>query len=199
MRIAVLAANGRTGKELVTKATARGHQVVAVSRRPDPKDPSSVSADATDPIALEKALQGVDAVVSAVGLVSGSPPDLLTKVATALTAATDRPSIWLGSFGIGVSAAKANRPSRAVVKLALGKEIADKMSAEQIILDAGGTVVHAGPLTGGPADPSLRVVPLDQIEGRLWFRPNSRATVAVAMLDAAEPGWPGAGGVAVIR
>ncbi|MCE0538530.1 NAD(P)H-binding protein [Kineosporia rhizophila] len=199
MRIAVLAANGRTGRELVAQAGARGHQVVAVSRRPDPEDPASVGADATDPIALEKALQGVDVVVSAVGLVAGSPPDLLTKVATALIAATNRPSIWLGSFGIGASAIKANRPSRAVVKLALGREIPDKVNAERIILDAGGTVVHAGPLTGGPVSRSLRVVPLDQIEGRVWFRPNSRATVAVAMLDATEPHWPGAGGVAVIR
>ncbi|MER6563112.1 NAD(P)H-binding protein [Streptomyces sp. NPDC001027] len=72
MRIAVFGANGPTGRHLTDRALAAGHDVVAVTRRPGslaarPGLDVAV-ADATDPAAVDAAIGGADAVLSAVGV-----------------------------------------------------------------------------------------------------------------------------------
>jgi putative NADH-flavin reductase len=73
MKIAVIGANGRTGRIVVTDALARGHQVVAVTRTDGVLEPTddkliNVRADVRDADALKRALVGADAVISAVGV-----------------------------------------------------------------------------------------------------------------------------------
>ncbi|MFG2142116.1 NAD(P)-dependent oxidoreductase [Streptomyces sp. NPDC048650] len=71
MRIAVFGANGPTGRHLTDQALATGHEVVAVTRRPGslPARPglTVAVADATDPAAVDAAIGGTDAVLSALG------------------------------------------------------------------------------------------------------------------------------------
>ncbi|MFH8498910.1 NAD(P)-dependent oxidoreductase [Streptomyces coeruleorubidus] len=71
MRIAVFGANGPTGRHLTEQALATGHEVVAVTRRPGslPARPglTVAVADATDPAAVDAAIAGTDAVLSALG------------------------------------------------------------------------------------------------------------------------------------
>ncbi|MFF4324172.1 NAD(P)-dependent oxidoreductase [Streptomyces sp. NPDC001568] len=71
MRIAVFGANGPTGRRLTGQALAAGHEVVAVTRRPGslPARPglSVAVAEATDPAAVDAAIGGTDAVLSALG------------------------------------------------------------------------------------------------------------------------------------
>lgn len=71
MRIAVFGAAGPTGRHLTAQALAQGHEVVAVTRRPGsfPDRPglTAAVADATDPAAVDAALDGTDAVLSALG------------------------------------------------------------------------------------------------------------------------------------
>ncbi|WNI26590.1 NAD(P)H-binding protein [Streptomyces sp. ITFR-16] len=71
MRIAVFGANGPTGRRLTAQALDRGHEVVAVTRRPgslaDRPGLTEAVADATDPAAVAAALDGTDAVLSALG------------------------------------------------------------------------------------------------------------------------------------
>lgn len=71
MRIAIFGANGPTGRHLTEQALAAGHEVVAVTRRPGslPARPSLAVAvaDATDPEAVDAAIGGTDAVLSALG------------------------------------------------------------------------------------------------------------------------------------
>lgn len=71
MRIAVFGANGPTGRRLTDQALAAGHEVVAVTRRPGslPARPglAVAVADATDPAAVDAAIGGTDAVLSALG------------------------------------------------------------------------------------------------------------------------------------
>ncbi|WP_423462917.1 NAD(P)-dependent oxidoreductase [Promicromonospora sp. MS192] len=92
MRIAVVGASGRTGRELVRAATAAGHEVVAVVRDPsrlaDRPDEVRV-ADASDVAALTAAFQGVDAVASCLGPVPGESPHVLRDGITAVLAAMD--------------------------------------------------------------------------------------------------------------
>jgi putative NADH-flavin reductase len=73
MKIAVVGANGRTGRIVVRDALARGHRVVAVARSDgglEPGDENLVSAraDVRDADAVKQALVGADAVISALGV-----------------------------------------------------------------------------------------------------------------------------------
>ena len=73
MKIAVIGANGHTGRIVVKDALARGHQVVAVARtdqvsKPDDHNLTNARADVRDAGALMHALVGTDAVISALGV-----------------------------------------------------------------------------------------------------------------------------------
>jgi nucleoside-diphosphate-sugar epimerase len=73
MRIAVFGANGPTGRLLTTQALAAGHDVVAVTRQPDrfPLQDARLrvfGADVLDHAAVDRAVEGSDAVLSALGV-----------------------------------------------------------------------------------------------------------------------------------
>jgi putative NADH-flavin reductase len=79
MRIVVVGANGRTGRQVVEQALARGHGVTAVARRPEtlpePRPGLAVAtADVLDREALAAVPAGADAVVSAVGIGASRTP-----------------------------------------------------------------------------------------------------------------------------
>src|SRR5215472_4072402 len=69
MKIAVIGANGHTGRIVVKDALARGHQVVAVARTDQVSEPDDYNlTNARDAGALTRALVGTDAVISALGV-----------------------------------------------------------------------------------------------------------------------------------
>ncbi len=73
MRIVIFGASGRTGRLLTGQALAAGHQVAAVTRRPAQFPVSHgrlavVAADVHDAAAVDRAVQGADAVLSALGV-----------------------------------------------------------------------------------------------------------------------------------
>lgn len=69
MKVTVLGASGRAGSEITRELSARGHQVVAVARKPDaiPAAPgvTPTRGDASDASTLAGLIQGSDAVISA--------------------------------------------------------------------------------------------------------------------------------------
>lgn len=71
MRLTLFAASGRTGAHVLDQALAAGHEVTAVVRNPDAVTAPVriVQADlaAPDPVALKSAVDGRDAVISALG------------------------------------------------------------------------------------------------------------------------------------
>jgi putative NADH-flavin reductase len=71
MRTVVFGANGPTGRQIVDQALTAGHEVVAVTRRPrsipDRARLTVVTADVADPRAVDAAVAGGDAVLSALG------------------------------------------------------------------------------------------------------------------------------------
>lgn len=82
MKVAVTGANGRIGRDVVERARAEGHEVVAIDRcRPDlDVEPqpgiSVVAADVTDYDALRAALDGCDALVHLAAITGpGHVPD----------------------------------------------------------------------------------------------------------------------------
>lgn len=95
MRIAVFGANGPTGRHLIGQVLAAGHEVVAVTRRPGslPSRPglAVAVADATDPAAVDTAVSGTDAVLSALGArFSKESITTYSASATAITGAMAR-------------------------------------------------------------------------------------------------------------
>ncbi|MCJ2181329.1 NAD(P)H-binding protein [Novosphingobium sp. 1949] len=69
MKIAVLGASGRAGSQIATQAAARGHEVIAIARRPEaiPTAPGihAKQGDASDAAALAPLISGCEAVISA--------------------------------------------------------------------------------------------------------------------------------------
>jgi putative NADH-flavin reductase len=99
MRIAVFGANGPTGRHLTDQALAAGHEVVAVTRRPGslPARPGLdvAIADATAPAAVDAAIAGTDAVLSALG--ARFSKGTVTTYSASATAITDA----MARHGIG--------------------------------------------------------------------------------------------------
>ncbi len=70
MRVLVVGAAGKTGRAVVEKAKAAGHEVTAFVRHPSKFDVDGVEVregDATDRVAMDAAMQGHDAVIDTVG------------------------------------------------------------------------------------------------------------------------------------
>lgn len=78
VNIAALGANGRTGRQVITHALARGHTVTAIVRRTDSMNekPNVIVrvADVHDASAVRDALIGCDAVISALGAGTSRSP-----------------------------------------------------------------------------------------------------------------------------
>jgi putative NADH-flavin reductase len=95
MKLAVFGASGGTGRQLVERALAAGHHVTAVTRRPDAIAPraglSVAGADVADPDAVEAAVAGSDAVLSALGVAySRKPITVYSRGAGSIIAAMHR-------------------------------------------------------------------------------------------------------------
>jgi len=70
VKLAIFGATGGTGRKLVDQSLAAGHEVVAFVRDPSKLELrherlTIVQGDVTDPAAVERAIAGVDAVLSA--------------------------------------------------------------------------------------------------------------------------------------
>jgi putative NADH-flavin reductase len=95
MRLTVFGATGGIGTEVVKQALARGHQVAALVRDParlavpPAAGLSVITADVMNPAAIKPALDGADAVASALGPRRGGPPNVLTDSMRAILAAMD--------------------------------------------------------------------------------------------------------------
>jgi NAD(P)-dependent dehydrogenase (short-subunit alcohol dehydrogenase family) len=198
MRVTVLGATGGTGRHLVTQALARGHQVDAVVRDPAraalPADPRLTvhRGDARDPASIAAAIAPGSVVVSGLGVASKKEAGTLTAGARAVVAAHPARIVWLGAIGTGRSAQTVGRLTARLLRAGFGPEYDDKVTADTTVLDAGGTVLHSGPLTDQADDPGTRALPLSATARRFFPHRTPRATIARLMLDEAEaPAHPG--------
>lgn len=94
MIIAVIGANGRSGKEFVKAALENGHSVRAGVHRSkldfQHSNLQQITCDATDPIQLEKLLDSSVAVVSLIGHVRHSPANVQSETVKALIATCEK-------------------------------------------------------------------------------------------------------------
>ena len=97
MNIAVIAANGRSGKVFVEQALAAGHSIRAgvhgKSELTTHADLEIVQCDATKKSEVENLIKGQDAVVSFIGHVKGSPAHVQTDAMRVLCTAMEHEGI----------------------------------------------------------------------------------------------------------
>ena len=206
MKIIIIGASGGTGRELTKQALARGYDVIAVVRNlSSMKDMKSNHLTVREGDVYRKG--SIASIVSAhpdAVLVSGlgvsgkdkkNRTDVLATGASEVIAAHPMRIVWLGAFGSGASAQAAGWLTRKILSL-MGDRLKDKVSADTQILNAGGSVFHAGILTDGPLSSGICAVELQHAPRSFLPRSISRANVASLMLDeASSPRFTGSVGL----
>ncbi|MFN8168054.1 MAG: SDR family oxidoreductase [Candidatus Nanopelagicales bacterium] len=195
MRIAVFGATGKTGLHLVDQALGRGWEVVAAVRHPGPLgahgDLTLVEGDVLDPVVAARAIDGADAVLTALGfrrhLRGPSATTVYSDSARTLVDVMGRTGcrrlVYVTSAGVEHDDPAELWPYRHIVKpLWLDGGYDDMRAAEAIVRtsDLDWVLVRPGRLTDGPPTGTYDVSPR--------FRPEhanaiSRADLAAFMLD----------------
>ena len=137
MNIFVVGATGRTGRQVVEQALARGHGVTAMIRRPGAFDPHeklrSLIGNPTISNDLRQGLEGCDAVISCLGQRSKEDATLLHDSAAAMLAAmrghAAKPYLVVSQGLLFPS----RSPIIAVLRFLLRRYIADSAAMERLV------------------------------------------------------------------
>lgn len=166
MRIVVLGASGRTGREVVTQAVEAGDEVVAVARAGSdvPAGATVVRAGFDDPAALDGAVRGADVVVSALGGRGRGPTTVCADGVTAALAAMGRTGVrrLVVVSASGLPGEGDDAAVRWLVKPILQRVFrhpyADMARMEEIVRagEVDWTIVRPPRLTDGPATGTYR-------------------------------------------
>jgi len=204
MKLTVVAATGRIGRQVLEQALAAGHDVTAVARNPAalPGPARVVRADlaAADPAVLEAAVAGADAVLSGLGPRSRAEAGIASRGTAAIVAAmqaTGVRRIVVVSAAPVSTVASPGRPDppgrdpgeglvmgrvlTPILRAALRGVYEDLALMEDILRDSGldWTVVRPPRLTDGPLTGAYRTAGERNLRGGLFV---SRADVAHLML-----------------
>jgi putative NADH-flavin reductase len=208
MKLAIVAATGGIGRQLLDQATRRGDAVTAVVRNPQalPVDVHAVRIDlsAPDPAALASALARADAVLSGLGARSASDSGVAARgthaILAAMKAAHVRRIVVVSAAPISTVASpgRPHPPSHdpgegfvmrhvltPLIKIVLREHYADLALMEDALRDSGldWTIVRPPRLTDGPLTGSYRTAVGHNLRRGLDI---SRADVAHFMLRALE-------------
>lgn len=178
MKLSVLGATGRTGIHVVRLALQEGYDVSVLVRnettaRERLGDVRVVAGDARAPRDVVRAVEGADAVISALGPVNGSPPDLLHRAATATVTAVRalprRRLVRLTGAAVwrpGDTPGLVDRLVVGLMSVATPTQLRDSRAGVAVVtdaLDVDWTVVRAPRLTDAPARGRWRAV--DRVGG----------------------------------
>jgi len=185
MKLTIFGATGRTGIPLVQQALAAGHTVTAFVRTPE-KLPIThdqltvVQGDATVPAAVERAVAGADAVLSALGQTKGAPKDMQTVATRNIVAAMQQHGVrrLVSLTGAGVDAPQdqpklINHLIKFALKTLSGDVLRDAENHAEVIRnsDLDWVIVRGPMLTEGPYTGQYRVG---------WVGVNTSARIARA-------------------
>ena len=200
MNILVIGASSGIGYESVLRGAARGHRIRAMSRsgRADyPETVESFAGDALNSEDIVRALDGVDAVISAIGIgthVLGymRPVSLFSGAAAVLLPAMEangpKRLVLVTGFGAGNSKAAMSWPERQGHNLILGRAYADKDRQEAMVMASptlDWTIVRPVILTNGSYTGRIGI----EADPSKWRNGViSRADVAAYLIDAVETG-----------
>jgi uncharacterized protein YbjT (DUF2867 family) len=154
MKILVIGATGGTGRLIVRRLLDRGDSVRALARKPADiterhERLEVVQGDARDAASVDRAVQGVDAVVAAFGPRSLKKTDvqetLARNLTTAMRAHGVKRLVNLSAWGAGDSADKSGLLFAIFRDTVLRHVYADKNRGEAILLDPAFDYVNVRP------------------------------------------------------
>lgn len=162
MKIALFGATGGTGRQIVKQALDHGYEIHALVRDPARLAVShpqliTVTGDVLDPVAVEAAINGSEAVIVSLGSTSNNPDDIVSRgtavVVEAMKQLGVRRLIAVTSIGVGDSKDQVPFAFKMLMKTVLKKPMEDKERQEALIQSSGldWTIVRPGGLTDGPA------------------------------------------------
>lgn len=171
MRIALLGATGTTGSRILAAALEQGHEVRVLVRDQARLGIAAhdrlrvIVGDARDPEALEPAVAGADAVLSALGGTSRTMPDVLAAgtsgAISAMRRARVRRLVVVQGFHLVLAGEKVRLGQRIVttfIKLANPSLLADSRAMASVLESSGvdWTLVRAPWITPRPATRQYR-------------------------------------------
>lgn len=192
MRITVIGGSQGTGARVAALAYAAGHEVTALSRSgAAPAGVRAVAGDAIDPVLVQGALSGADAVVVTVGGAKGvrrHRTAVTHSVIQAMQATGVRRLVVQSSLGAADSGSLVPAPLRVLMKTVLAAPLADHDDQEAAVMrsDLDWTIVRPTGLTDKPATGSTRALQVGQ-KGRLGGT-ISRDDLAAYLLHVLEDG-----------
>ena len=161
--VLVVGATGPTGREVVARAAARGHDVVALVRRRGGGAPTGArietrQGDVLDPNSLKPALLGCDVVLCALGSgVSLRPMTMLStgtrNLIDAMKVAGVRRLVCITGVGAGDSRGHGGFVYDTLIRPTILRQVyRDKDRQEQVVRDSGldWTIVRPAQLKDGP-------------------------------------------------
>lgn len=190
MKLLILGATGPTGRNLLGQGLDAGHDITTLVRNANrltithPRLTSAIG-DATDRAALEKAVRGKDAVLSALGAGNSLRSDIASRAVAALIPALKAQAVsrivFLSSFGVGASFLDASPIQKLAYRTLLRAIFADKAKADAMLRESGlaWTLVYPTLLTEGPRTGRCRAGEHLAMKGMAKI---SRADVAQFML-----------------
>lgn len=194
MKLLVIGGTGRTGRELIKQGLDKGHVITAVVRRPKKikySHPNLVilKGDVLIPESLDKAVQGQDAVLSALGhkkfFIKTTILSRGTKnIITAMTKYDVKRFICITSLGINDSKFKLGLYyTLFTIPLILLFYFIDKSKQEKLIMKSNldWTIIRPGQLTNGKKRTNYKHGP--KVGNFILTKMISRASVADFMLN----------------
>ena len=190
MKVLIIGATGSTGRILLEKALEQGHEVTALARNPSavaPREyrPRVLGGNVLDPEAVEAAVSGQDAVLSALGTRSTKPTTLFSESTHNLISAMDkhrvRRLICITGIGVGDSKGHVGFLYDRIIRPFVVKNVyEDKERQEEAIKqsDLDWVIVRPARLTDEPAKGEYGVY----LGGSYTAKTISRADVAAFML-----------------
>lgn len=174
MKVIVFGANGKTGKLVVERALAEGHEVTVLVRDAGKIQNSKVrvlTGDATRPADVLAAVQGQDAVIESIG---GTTPykattletTCVTNIVDAMKSLRVKRLVVVSMMGLGQSRTQAPFWYKyLLMPTFLHGSTADKARMEGVVKNSGLDYIIARPpiLKDSPATGSVKVLGLDAI------------------------------------
>jgi putative NADH-flavin reductase len=155
LKLALFGATGPTGREILRQALKRGLNVQVLARNPNKLEMinakiSVLQGDVLDANAVNRVIQGSDAVIVSLG---GKPGDKIRPLETgtkhiiaAMKKHGQKRLIVVTSLGVGDSAGQAGFLfEKIIVPLFLKSEFADKLAQEKVVIASGLEFVIARP------------------------------------------------------
>jgi len=163
VKVLIIGATGNIGRILLEKALEQGHEVTALARNPSavaPRDyrPRVLEGNTLDPDAVEAAVSGQDAVLSALGTRSTKPTTLFSASTANIVGAMKKHGVrrLVCITGIGAGDSKGHGGflyDRVLLPFVVRNQYEDKDRQEEIIKRSGleWVIVRPARLTNEPA------------------------------------------------